>query len=281
MPSKYRPQAQYRLTPMAKKLLIVDRPNKAIGRILDSEEPGQWTVTVGFVYGLVPISRIMLPRSGELVQYETTEGQRKVLDNIREHIREDTDVYLATGPGLKGESHAWHLQRYLGSKNPKCVIFHEISSEGIKAALAKVRPINVQLVEAYEEHLSSQQHKKRWLREYISQLHPRDPVIFGSLLNCSTKESAEFERKRIISVEANIEWIENSLLCSYSLAATANQILQCTALDDLEKQAMLQDLEELAIDVSLWRKLVYGEPRKPVLGLPSHPKKQISHALSP
>lgn len=256
------------------KLLIVDKPNKAIGRILNSEEPGQWTVTVGFVYGLVPISRIVLPRSGELVRYETTEGQRQALDNIREHLREDTEVYLAAEPGLKGECHTWHLQKYLGLKNPKRVVLHEISWAGIKAALAKARPINVQLVDAYEEHLSSQQHRERLRREYVLQLHPRDLASWQESVNCSAKEAAEFERKRTAHVEASIEMVDESAKkMVFGLADTADQILENPSLDTLEKQTMLKDLEELADDKSFWRKLVHGKPSKPVLTLSNRPKK--------
>lgn len=262
---------------MANKLLIVKKPEKAISRILDAEEPGQWIVTVGFVFGLVPTSRFLLP-SGELVEYETTEGQRRALDNIREHVKEDTDVYLATGLGLKGESHAWHLQRYLGLKNPKRVILHEISSEGIKAALANPRAINMQLVEAYEEHLLVREHIMRLHRAYISQLHPRESTSFDEEIAESAKMStAEIERKRIAYVEATLEMLERTERCVYGLAAAANQILESTALSALEKQAMLNDLEELAVDTSLWRMLVHGEPRKPVLGLPTRPKKPRLH----
>lgn len=262
---------------MANKLLIVETSHlkKDIQDILDSQEPSQWIVTVGFVYGLIPISRIVLPRSGELVIYETTKGQRRALAHVHDHAREDTDVYLATGRGLKGESHAWHLQRYLGLENPKRVILHEISSEGIKAALVKARAIDVHLVKAYEEHLSTREGLKRLHRACISRLHVREPAPFDEELSKRAKIStAQIERKRIASVEAEVEMLERwAERCVYAIAATANKILESATLGVLEKQAMLKDLEELAIDPSLWRKLVHGEPRMPVLTLPNLPKK--------
>jgi len=60
------------------------------------------------------------------------------------------EVYLATDPDREGEAIAWHLQQALYLKNPKRVLFNEITKKAVNHAVENPTLIDYNLVHAQE-----------------------------------------------------------------------------------------------------------------------------------
>ena len=69
----------------------------------------------------------------------------------QELLKDADELYLATDEDREGEAIAWHLLDVLKPKVPvHRMVFHEITKEAIRAAVANPREINMDLVEAQE-----------------------------------------------------------------------------------------------------------------------------------
>ncbi len=70
---------------------------------------------------------------------------------LKDMLKEATDLYLATDEDREGEAISWHLCQVLKPKVPvRRLVFHEITEEAIRAALAEPREIDNDLVRAQE-----------------------------------------------------------------------------------------------------------------------------------
>jgi DNA topoisomerase-1 len=59
-------------------------------------------------------------------------------------------VYLATDPDREGEAIAWHIQEACRLEEPKRIVFHEITEQAVKEAIAHPRLIDQNLLKAQE-----------------------------------------------------------------------------------------------------------------------------------
>jgi len=83
--------------------------------------------------------------------YVVPPEKKKVVAEIRAHLKEASEVLLATDEDREGEAIAWHLLEVLKPKVPvKRLAFHEITPEGIRRALEHPREVDMELVEAQE-----------------------------------------------------------------------------------------------------------------------------------
>lgn len=57
---------------------------------------------------------------------------------------------LATDPDREGEAIAWHIKEVTGLKNPKRIVFNEITKEAIQEAIKHPREIDDDLRKAQE-----------------------------------------------------------------------------------------------------------------------------------
>ncbi|MGB6013140.1 MAG: type I DNA topoisomerase, partial [Nodosilinea sp.] len=57
-------------------------------------------------------------------------------------------VYIATDPDREGETIGWHLQQALNLRNPQRVVYSEITPQAVRAAIARPRTLNQDLVAA-------------------------------------------------------------------------------------------------------------------------------------
>ncbi|MFB2897791.1 type I DNA topoisomerase [Aerosakkonemataceae cyanobacterium BLCC-F50] len=82
-------------------------------------------------------------------RYEPKAGRgRKVLSELRQAIKETTDVYIATDPDREGETIGWHLAQELRLKQPKRVTYTEITKAAVMSAIANPKTLDQNLIAA-------------------------------------------------------------------------------------------------------------------------------------
>ena len=136
---------------MPSKLLIVESPGKTkkLATILGSD----WIVkaSVGHIRELASDGDnslgFDLDENSVHCRF-VARGQRgaKVIKELRTAVKRVQTVVLATDPDREGETIAWHLQQALNLKNPQRVVYSEITSAAVKAAIAKPRTIDLDMV---------------------------------------------------------------------------------------------------------------------------------------
>lgn len=83
--------------------------------------------------------------------YVIPRDKRKVVQQLKEALKEADELYIATDEDREGESIGWHLVEVLKPKVPvRRMVFHEITREAIEQALRNPRDIDYNLVEAQE-----------------------------------------------------------------------------------------------------------------------------------
>lgn len=133
------------------KLLIVESPAKAktISKYLD----GKYTVkaSVGHIRDLPKSNKKAIDIEGGFIpHYEISPGKEEVVSEIKALAKKADEVILATDPDREGEAIAWHIAEATGLKNPKRVVFHEITKEAILEAMEHPRGIDQNLRYAQE-----------------------------------------------------------------------------------------------------------------------------------
>lgn len=73
---------------------------------------------------------------------------KKVLADLRQAVKQADAVYIATDPDREGETIGWHLQQALKLKNPRRVVYSEITPQAVRAAIAQPRSLNQSLIAA-------------------------------------------------------------------------------------------------------------------------------------
>ena len=69
---------------------------------------------------------------------------------LKDQAKKSKEIILATDEDREGEAIAWHLAHILELKNPKRIVFHEITKPAIEAALQNPRTIDLKLVDAQQ-----------------------------------------------------------------------------------------------------------------------------------
>jgi DNA topoisomerase-1 len=133
------------------KLLIVESPAKAktISKYLD----GAYTVkaSVGHIRDLPKNNKKAIDIEGGFVpHYEISPGKEKVVAEIRDLANKADEVILATDPDREGEAIAWHIAEATKLRNPKRVVFHEITKDAVIEAMKHPRKIDENLRMAQE-----------------------------------------------------------------------------------------------------------------------------------
>lgn len=85
-------------------------------------------------------------------RYITIRGKGKVLSELRDSAKKADRVLLATDPDREGEAISWHLVEALKLDPTEAnrIQFNEITEEAVKNALKSPRPIDRDLVDAYQ-----------------------------------------------------------------------------------------------------------------------------------
>jgi DNA topoisomerase-1 len=134
------------------KLLIVESPAKAktISKYLD----GKYKVvaSVGHIRDLPKSNKKAIDiEKGFVPHYEISKGKEKVVSKKLHSLADKADeILLATDPDREGEAIAWHIAQATKLRNPKRVVFHEITKEAVNEAIEHPRKIDMNLKEAQE-----------------------------------------------------------------------------------------------------------------------------------
>src|SRR5213078_3384344 len=118
------------------KLLIVESPAKA--KTISKYLGGAYTVkaSVGHIRDLPKSNKKAIDIEGGFIpHYEISPGKEEVVREIQELAKKADEVILATDPDREGEAIAWHIAEATKLKNPKRVVFHEITKDAIKEAM--------------------------------------------------------------------------------------------------------------------------------------------------
>ncbi|MEU4872752.1 type I DNA topoisomerase [Streptomyces sp. NPDC021608] len=83
--------------------------------------------------------------------YVVNADKKAQVKKLKDLLKESDELFLATDEDREGEAIAWHLQEVLKPKIPvKRMVFHEITKDAIRAAVANPRQLNQKLVDAQE-----------------------------------------------------------------------------------------------------------------------------------
>ncbi len=138
---------------MSYKLLIVESPAKAktIEKYLKDIGSYKVVASIGHIRDLPKSNKKAIDiEKGFVPHYEVSPGKEKVISGIKSLVKNADEVLLATDPDREGEAIAWHLKEVLKLKNPKRVVFHEITKDAIQNAVTHPRHIDDNLKQAQE-----------------------------------------------------------------------------------------------------------------------------------
>ena len=132
-------------------LVIVESPTKS--KTISKFLGGGFSIraSVGHVRDLPKSNKKAIDiKGGFIPHYEIDKDKKDILEDLKNIAQKSDEIYLATDPDREGEAIAWHVSEVLGLKNPKRIVFHEITKEAIKEALEHPRQIDLGLVKAQE-----------------------------------------------------------------------------------------------------------------------------------
>ncbi|MBD2068484.1 type I DNA topoisomerase [Leptolyngbya sp. FACHB-671] len=134
-------------------LLLIESPGKLkkLGQILGPN----WIVkaSMGHIRELANDGEDALGFDLEGTQihcrYEPRDARaKKVLAELRQAVKQANAVYIATDPDREGETIGWHLQQELRLKNPRRVVYSEITPAAVQQAIAHPRTLDQALIAA-------------------------------------------------------------------------------------------------------------------------------------
>jgi DNA topoisomerase-1 len=138
---------------MAQSLLVVESPGKvkklsqilgsgwivraSCGHIRELSDEGE--DSLGFIMEGNTVQCRYVPRNQQA---------KETIQKLKAAVKQVKEVVLATDPDREGETIAWHLQETLGLKNPKRVVYTEITEAAVRAALKNPRQLDLNLIGA-------------------------------------------------------------------------------------------------------------------------------------
>jgi DNA topoisomerase-1 len=137
---------------MSKKLVIVESPAKTrtLGKILGKS----YTIkaSIGHIRDLPKGQMGVDIEHGFTPKYVVPRVKTKLVNELKQAVKDASAVYLATDPDREGEAIAWHLAEVTAvAKKPfHRVEFREITDDAVKAAFEHPRAIDMDLVDAQQ-----------------------------------------------------------------------------------------------------------------------------------
>jgi DNA topoisomerase-1 len=131
--------------------VVVESPTKArtIGKYLGPEFSVK--ATVGHLRDLPKRVLGVDVDKGFAPTYVTIKGKGKTLAELKRAAKSAPAVYLATDPDREGEAIAWHVADQIdGGRKVRRVLFHEITKDAVREAMANPVPLDERKVEAQQ-----------------------------------------------------------------------------------------------------------------------------------
>ena len=99
-----------------------------------------------------PWGRLGVDTDGDFTPYYVVPADKKKhVTALKAAMKDASELMLATDPDREGESISWHLKEVLKPKvQVRRIVFHEITEEAVKAALAEAHDVDENLVRAQE-----------------------------------------------------------------------------------------------------------------------------------
>lgn len=128
--------------------MIVESPSKAktIKKYLGKDF--EVYATAGHVIDLPKSSLAVDIDDKYRMDFVVMDGKKKILSSLKKSIKDADNIYLAMDPDREGEAIAYHVASYLKIKDPKRVMFNEISQKSVKNAVQSFTKINDALVQS-------------------------------------------------------------------------------------------------------------------------------------
>jgi DNA topoisomerase-1 len=141
---------------MSKNLVIVESPAKAstISKYLGKDF--DVLASYGHVRDLIPKDGAVDTENQFSMKYQVIERNEKHVKAIMRALKKADALYLATDPDREGEAISWHLvellkeKKALDNKDVHRVVFHEITKQAVRDAVANPREISDDLVGAQQ-----------------------------------------------------------------------------------------------------------------------------------
>jgi len=83
-------------------------------------------------------------------EYVVPTKAKKTISELKKEAEKSETTILATDEDREGEAIAWHLSEVLKLKEPKRIVFHEITKSAIEQALQNPRTIDMNLVDSQQ-----------------------------------------------------------------------------------------------------------------------------------
>ncbi|HEY9287456.1 MAG TPA: type I DNA topoisomerase [Candidatus Dormibacteraeota bacterium] len=135
---------------MANPLIIVESPAKAktLGRFLGGKY--EIRASMGHVRDLPKSTLGIDVEHAFKPEYVTIPGKESTIKELKAAAKGASEILLASDPDREGEAIAWHLAHVLHLKDPRRIELHEITPGAVEKALAALRPMNLDLVDAQQ-----------------------------------------------------------------------------------------------------------------------------------
>ena len=140
----------------ARQVVVVESPAKArtLRKLLDPR--CRVFATRGHVSDLPAKAGSVRPEDGFAMVYETGKGARRTLGAVARALEGADRLVLATDPDREGEAIAWQVWRWLDERGVldgravHRVAFHEVTAAAVRAAMARPRALDMDLVRAQQ-----------------------------------------------------------------------------------------------------------------------------------
>lgn len=90
--------------------------------------------------------------NGFIPEYIIPTDKKKIVSELKKHVKESKIIWLASDEDREGEAIAWHLMEVLklNKDNTRRIVFHEITEEAINKAIESPRSVNSDVVNAQQ-----------------------------------------------------------------------------------------------------------------------------------
>lgn len=138
---------------MPKRLLVVESPGKVkkLSQILGTD----WIVRASCGHirelsneGEDSLGFTMEGNSVRCNYIPRDQRAKETIQQLKTAVKQVDEVILATDPDREGETIAWHLKETLGLREPKRVVYTEITPSAVKSAIAHPRKLDSNLIGA-------------------------------------------------------------------------------------------------------------------------------------